>query len=153
MYFGWLFDGIGFVSLIFSILGKAAWGPWAQAPPRMEKLRETKPMPSNSNPKINCILSKQNFCLVLAGPHLLHILIDNDKRNMAICKLNVVSSTAPAVPRPRAALKIGVASPSLENFWMFRTLWASSNVFWCFQPLLGVFGRPDCARKNANASS
>ena len=35
---------IGFVFLIFFILGGAAWGPWAQAPPRMKKMRKTKPM-------------------------------------------------------------------------------------------------------------
>ena len=51
LFFSWLYDGIGFVSLIFFILG----GAWAQGPqvasPRMKKIRETKPMTSYSQPK------------------------------------------------------------------------------------------------------
>ena len=35
---------IGFVFLILFILGGAAWGPWAQALPRIQRMRKTKPM-------------------------------------------------------------------------------------------------------------
>ena len=62
LFFGWLYDGIGFVSLIFFILG----GPWAQGPqaasPRMKIMRETKPMPSYSQPKNKLYFVKSNFC-------------------------------------------------------------------------------------------
>ena len=34
---------IGFVFLILFILG-GAWGPWAQAPPRIKRMGKTKPM-------------------------------------------------------------------------------------------------------------
>ena len=58
-------------------------GPLGPGPPKDGNMRETMPMPSYGHQKINCILSKQNFGLVLAGAPLLHILIDNDKRNIA----------------------------------------------------------------------
>ena len=35
---------IGFVFLILFTLGGAAWGPWAQAPPGIKRMRKTKPM-------------------------------------------------------------------------------------------------------------
>ena len=35
---------IGFVFLILFILGGAAWGPCAQAPPRIKRMGKTKPM-------------------------------------------------------------------------------------------------------------
>ena len=35
---------IGFVFLILFILGGAAWGPWARAPPGIKRMRKPKPM-------------------------------------------------------------------------------------------------------------
>ena len=83
-FFGGCMTALALFLLFFPSLGGPPGPRGPSGPSKNGKHERNKANAIIQPPKTNLYLVKQNFCLVLAGPHLLHILIDNDKRNMAI---------------------------------------------------------------------